>query len=90
MIGKLVISENAVAQIVTYVVIKISGVTQVNKVIVEMLEEGVTVRIEVSARYGTFLPELAREVQRNIRRQLEGLTGLVVYGTHVVLKSIEL
>jgi uncharacterized alkaline shock family protein YloU len=90
MIGKLIISEIAVSQIVTYLVIQINGVTQVNRVFVEMREEGVTVRIEITARYGTYLPELAKNVQRSVHQQLEGITGLIVYGTHVVLKSVEI
>ncbi|MDD2400625.1 MAG: Asp23/Gls24 family envelope stress response protein [Clostridia bacterium] len=87
-IGKLLISENVVSQIVTYVVIQNPGVSQVNKVLVNMQEEGVTVRIEITALYGYYLPDIAKEVRKVVCQELEGLTGLIVYGVHIIFKSL--
>lgn len=89
LIGKLIISEHAVTQITMYVVMQIAGVAQAPKVLVDMREEGVTVRLEVTGRYGWFLPEIARSIQKNVQRNLESLTGLIVYGVHVQFKSLE-
>jgi len=89
LMGKLLISEYAVSQIVTYVVVPVPGISQINKVLVKMQEEGVTVRIEVTVRYHFFLPDLAKEVRKIVHQQLEYLTGLIVYGVHIVFKSLE-
>lgn len=89
LMGKLVITENAVAQITTYVVLQTPGIVQVNKALVDMIDEGVTIRLELTGKYGRFLPDLARDVQKNVQKNLESMTGLIVYGVHVVFKSLE-
>lgn len=90
LMGKLIITEYAVAQITTYVVMQTPGVAQVNKTQVEMSDEGVTIRLELTGKYGRFLPEVARDVQKNLQRNLESLTGLIVYGVHVVFRSLDI
>lgn len=89
MIGKLVITEHAVAQIVSYVTLQIAGVAQVNKVQVEMSDEGVRIREEITARYGCYLPEVARNVKTSVEKNLESTTGLIVYSTDVIVRNIE-
>ncbi|MDD2211612.1 MAG: Asp23/Gls24 family envelope stress response protein [Clostridia bacterium] len=89
LMGKLLISEYAITQIVIYLVVRISGITKVNRVIVNMQEEGVTVRLEVTASYNQFLPDVAKEVKANVKQQVEALTGLIVYGVHILFKSLE-
>lgn len=90
LIGKLVITEHAVAQITTYVAVQTPGVCNVNKVLVDMQEEGVTIRLELSLRYGPFIPDIARLVQKNVQKNLENITGLIVYGIHILVKSLEI
>lgn len=90
LIGKLIISEHAVSQIVTYVTLQTSGVTQVSKVQVEMSDEGVRIRQEIVVRYGLFLPEIAKKVKINVEKNLENTTGLIVYGVHVLIKSVQI
>ncbi|MGI6144774.1 MAG: Asp23/Gls24 family envelope stress response protein [Clostridia bacterium] len=89
LIGKLIISEFAISQLVTYLVVQVHGVAKVNRVIVNMQEEGVTVRLELTASYKIFLPDVAKEVRKSIHQQIEYLTGLIVYGVNVIFKSID-
>jgi len=89
LIGKLIITEHAVSQISTYVAIQTPGITNVNKVLVDMQDEGATIRLELTAKYGRFLPDVAREVQKNVHKNLENLTGLIIYGVHIVFRSLE-
>jgi hypothetical protein len=89
LIGKLIISEFAISQLVTYFVVQVAGIAKVNRVIVNMQEEGVTVRLELTANYKTFLPDVAKEVRKSIQQQIEYLTGLIVYGVNVIFKSID-
>ncbi|MDX9872511.1 MAG: Asp23/Gls24 family envelope stress response protein [Clostridia bacterium] len=90
LIGKLVISEHAVSQIVTYVTLQIPGVTQVQKVQVEMNEEGVRIRQEIVVRFGLYLPDVGRQVKTMVEKHLESITGLIVFGVEVVIKSLEI
>jgi len=89
LMGKLYISEYAVQQITTFVVLPIPGVSQLNRVNVKMQEEGVTVQLELTARFGVYLPDLAKEIRGLLHQQLEYITGMIVYGVHIVFKSID-
>ena len=89
MMGKLLVSEYAVSQISTYVVLPLPGVSQLNRVVVKMYEDGVTVTLEITARYNIYLPDLAKEIRRVLHQQLEYQTGMTVYGVHVIFKSID-
>lgn len=89
LMGKLVISEYAIAQIVTYILVQIPGIAKVNRVIVQMREEGVTVRLEITASYNISLPNLAKDVRKSIQQQIEYLSGLLVYGVHITFKSLD-
>lgn len=89
LMGKLVITEHAVSQIVTYVALQTPGVAQVSRVQVEMGDEGVRINQEIIVRYGLFLPEIAKKVKINVEKYLENTTGLIVYGVHVLIKSIQ-
>ena len=85
----MLISEYVIVQIATYFAVQIPGITRVNRVVVNMKEEGVTIRLEVTARYNTFLPDLAKKVQADVQQHIEYLTGLIVYGVHVFFKSLD-
>jgi len=89
-IGKLIITEHAVEQMAAYLALKTAGVTYVNKVMVEMKDEGATVKLELTAKYSWYLPEVAENVRKNVRQNLENLTGLIIYGVHIVFRSLEL
>lgn len=89
LMGKLIISEYAVAQIVTYLLMQVKGITKVNRVVVNMQEEGVSIRLELTASYKVFLPDVAKEARKNIQQQVEYITGLLVYGVHIIFKSLD-
>jgi len=89
LLGKLIITEHAVGQIATYVTLQTAGVSMVNKVAADMGADGVSVRIEITVRYGSFLPQVAKNVRANIEKNLEDLTGLLVYDVKVLIKSLD-
>jgi len=47
------------------------------------------VSIELVARFGTVLPDLAREVQERVSGALEGMCGLVVAAVDVSVEELE-
>lgn len=87
--GKLLVSEFVITQLVTYYVARITGITKINRIMAHLREEGVALKLEVTAQYPANLPDLAEKVQQDIREHLEYLTGLVVYGVQVVFKSLD-
>ena len=90
LLGKLIISENAVDQIATYVTLQTAGVSMVSKVVTDMGADGVKIRMEITARYGYYLPNIAKNVKQNIENNLENLTGLLVYDVRVQIKSLDI
>lgn len=56
---------------------------------VEVSEGGAHVRLELSARYGAVLPELAREVQRRVTEAVEAMCAVPVDGVDVSVEEIE-
>lgn len=89
-IGKLIITEHAVSQLTSYITVQIPGVTNCNKVLVEMKDEGATIRLELTVRFGYYLPEIAVNVQKSVSENLENLTGLVIYNVHVIIKALDI
>lgn len=89
LMGKLIITEHAVSQITAYLCLHTVGVSQVNKVIVDMGEDGVKLKLELTGKYGAYLPGVADELRKTIKKNLEAMTGLIVYGVLVQFKSIE-
>lgn len=90
LMGKLIITEHAVSQMTTYITLQNPGVIQANKVLVEMKDEGVTIRLEITGKYGHYLPDVATNIQREVTKNLENMTGLIVYGVFVQFKSLEI
>jgi len=90
LIGKLIITEHAVSQIATYVGLHTPGVAQINKVLVQIGDDGVKIRMEITVKLGCFIPEVARLVKQNIEKNLEEYTGLSVNSVNVLIKSVEI
>lgn len=88
-IGKLIITEHAVAQIASYVGLQVAGVAQINKALVDMGEDGIKIRLEITVRFGCFIPKVALQVKTDIETSLEEFTGLNVNEVSVLVKSIE-
>jgi uncharacterized alkaline shock family protein YloU len=47
------------------------------------------VRLELAARYGVVLPQLAREVQNRVADALESMCGVEIDGVDVSVEAVE-
>ena len=56
---------------------------------VEIADGGAQVRLELSARYGAVLPELAREVQQRVTAAVESMCAVRVDGVDVSVEEVE-
>ena len=56
---------------------------------VEVADGAVTVELELAARYGSILPELARAVQRSVADALRTSAGLTVERVDVSIEELD-
>lgn len=56
----------------------------------EILGEEVKIDVSVVVRYGTKIPEIAWQIQKNVRKQIEEMTGLHVTSVNVNIEGVEL
>lgn len=90
MIGKLIISENVIEQLVKASAGQ-SNIKQVLKINVEIGEDGVNIAVETKMGYpGKNFKEVARDFQQKTIQLVESLTGLDVLRIDVRIKGIQL
>ncbi|MFB4164599.1 Asp23/Gls24 family envelope stress response protein [Alteribacillus sp. JSM 102045] len=56
---------------------------------VELGEEGVTIDISVTLRYGVSVPEVARNVQTNIQQALQTMTSITLQSINIHVLGIQ-
>ena len=91
-VGTITISPGAIAQVVVRAAEAADG-ARVRRprrgLEVEVAEGHARVELELAARYGAVLPDVAREVQERVAGALEGMCGLVVDGVDVSVEELE-
>lgn len=56
----------------------------------EVMGEEVNVDIAVVVKYGTRIPEIAWQIQKNVRKAIEDMTGLHVKNVNVNVEGVQL
>lgn len=56
----------------------------------EIIGEEVKIDISVIVQYGTKIPEIAWQIQKNVRKTVEEMTGLHVSNVNVSVEGVEL
>ncbi|MGE5702702.1 MAG: Asp23/Gls24 family envelope stress response protein [Clostridia bacterium] len=69
---------------------RLSGKNVARGVQVSIDEEGTTIELRVSVRYGTIIQSVCRHLQEQVKDLVEGFTGLEVRGVHVRVEGIEI
>lgn len=87
--GKVTIADSAIRDIVRHTAHLLRGVTHTGRIIVNVPQEG-TLKIDISPTiaFGCLLPEVARELQRQITTVVESMTGLQVQEVNIKIKSL--
>lgn len=89
--GKLLISDAAIAAIVSHVAIldrKITRANQVNIRYSQDKEKGLTINLDVTVRYGYSIWEIVKQVQHKIKSIVEYMTGMTVKEVNVAVKKL--
>lgn len=56
----------------------------------EILGDEVKIDVSVVVRYGTKIPDIAWQIQKNVRKNIEEMTGLHVTSVNVNIEGVEL
>jgi uncharacterized alkaline shock family protein YloU len=90
--GSITISSGVLTQVVVLAAESADGarVPRPRRGLDVELEEGrVRVGLELAARYGAVLPELARDVQGRVEAALRGMCGLTVESVDVTIAELD-
>lgn len=87
-LGKFVISDNVIKQIVTCAVERIDGVSRVQKVFTEKYIDGMRIEIDLQIVFGVNIPTLSTYVKNAIIHEIETMTGINLFGIEINITSI--
>lgn len=74
----------------TGVVEKFGGISHSKGVKVELTEEGILIDLHVVLDFGVSIPEVAQELQTNIRQSLKNMTGLGIAEINIHVVGIQM
>ncbi len=87
-LGKFIISDNVIKEIVGYSVSKIEGIARVEKVFTEKYIDGMRIEIDIGIVYGYNIPSVSEEVKKVIAKEIDKMTGINLFGIDINIKSI--
>jgi uncharacterized alkaline shock family protein YloU len=87
-LGRFYIADTVVGAIAERAALEADGVLAAQRAAVVVQPEGVTVAVDLTLRYGTFLPDVLAAAQAAIRSAIETMTALNVLGVDVVARRV--
>ena len=103
-LGKITFTEQVLSALVHQAVSEIEGLGEVKGKItdivsvfggrqkgvqVELQPDGIKVTMNITVRYGKPIHEVARQIQRRIKEEVENMTGLTVAGVDIYVQDIQ-
>ncbi|MCY9695916.1 Asp23/Gls24 family envelope stress response protein [Paenibacillus alginolyticus] len=67
---------------------RMSGKNAKNGVFVEVMESEAAIHLRVIVNYGTMIQDVCRDLQENVRKAVESMTGLRVVEVNVRVESL--
>lgn len=86
--GRYIISDAVIYDIVEYVGEKIPGVHKIQKVRTTKQPDGILLDIDAVVDYGADIYDTLKKVQEDARIKVEELTALNIYGINILAKSL--
>ena len=87
-LGKYVISDHAVYEMVENIALQIDGIYKVMKFRLDNMSTGVVIEIDVSIHYGFYISDVLNDFQIKVKDELERLTGLNIISINILAKSL--
>lgn len=88
--GKYVISDRAVRQIIRFVAGNVDGVYKLTRIYVNNYPHGVVIEIDVVFKYGGILTKIIYDLQKQIKSEVEKMTSVNVLAVNVFAKSFKI
>lgn len=89
-LGNFYLSSNVIEQITIHVTTQFGDVIKVKKPAIISNNNGLIINMDVHIKYGVNIPQLLQNIQKEIKNNLENLTGLQIYKINVVARKIVL
>ncbi len=86
--GRFIISDNVIKDIITHVVQKIEGINRVQKVFTEKYIDGMKIEIDLQILFGVNIPNLSKKVTDSIAHAIDTMTGINLFGIEINITSI--
>ncbi|MGE5473499.1 MAG: Asp23/Gls24 family envelope stress response protein [Ignavibacteriales bacterium] len=87
-LGKYVISDNVINNMVDYLIVHVEGVYKTVRSRVTNMPAGAIIDIEVSINYGNYIPDILYAIQSKVSEEIERLTGLNIIFVNVTAKTL--
>ena len=85
--GKLVITNQALEEMVVFLAVGLPGVIKVSRVQVEVKKGSAKVRLEFTAKLIGYLPDTAEKIHRLLQDQIALLCGIYCESMHIVIRN---
>ncbi|GAI45979.1 unnamed protein product, partial [marine sediment metagenome] len=87
--GKLYVSENAILDIIVYILKDFKEVVKLGKSQISIKEEGILVNINLVLRYGENIPRVGLKIQKSLKKELEYITGINVILINIFVYNLK-
>ena len=85
--GRLIITEQALTQMITFLASGVSGVAGVNKVQTEVKKGNAKIRLEFTARIPGSIPRMAEDIRRLLQDRILILCGIYIEQIHITVRN---
>ena len=85
--GKLIITEQALDQMIFFLASGVAGVARVTKVQSEVRKGSAKIRLEFTARIPGYIPRMAEDIRRLLQDRILILCGIYVEQVHITVRS---
>ncbi len=87
-LGGFSISDNAIAQLVEFVSLKIDGVTKITNIIVDNTIDGAEITFSLSLKFGVPIPQICDEVSKKVTQTIDKMTSVNVSKINILVKEL--
>lgn len=86
--GKITISEEAIAQMVSHCIAEYSRLIKLLKIVISKKENEYTLKLNIEINYNLNNPELIKEIQNMIKSKIEDFTGISIQKIDINISKI--
>jgi len=87
--GKLYVSENAILDIIIYILKDFKEVVKLGKSQISIKEESILINISLVLRYGENIPQVGLKIQKSLKKELEYITGINVISINIFVYNLK-